>query len=70
LIENEIPQISGSTKVHVTVNKEVEMRFNVSDDGEESPEYKVVKQPDNFVFNTTTGVARWTPQNGSISEIR
>ncbi|XP_055997524.1 uncharacterized protein LOC125645548 [Ostrea edulis] len=69
VIENESPQISGNTKVHVIVNKEIEMRFNVSDDGEENPVYRVLKQPDSFLFDDETGIARWTPQNASVSEI-
>ncbi|XP_055997519.1 uncharacterized protein LOC125645547 isoform X2 [Ostrea edulis] len=69
VIENETPQISGNTTLHVVVNKEVEMRFNVSDDGEETPTYRVLKQPDNFLLDDETGIARWTPQNASISEI-
>ncbi|XP_048727085.2 uncharacterized protein LOC125645542 [Ostrea edulis] len=69
IIENESPEISGNTTVYVVVNKEVEMRFNVSDDGETHPAYIILKQPDNFLLDDETGVARWTPQNASVSEI-
>ncbi|XP_055997522.1 uncharacterized protein LOC125648181 [Ostrea edulis] len=69
VIENESPQISGNTTVYVVVNKEVEIRFNASDDGKENPAYRVLKQPDNFIFDNETGIARWTPKNASLSEI-
>lgn len=31
VIENETPQISGNTTLYVEANKEVELKFNVSD---------------------------------------
>jgi uncharacterized protein (DUF736 family) len=68
--ENETPRISGNTTVHVTVNREVEIRFNASDDGKETPVYRVLKQPDNFILDDGTGIAKWTPQNTGVSEIR
>lgn len=48
----------------------MEIRFNASDDGKENPAYRVLKQPDNFIFDNETGIARWTPKNASLSEIR
>lgn len=39
--ENETPQIvSGNTTLYVELNKKVEFKFNVSDDGEKNPTLK------------------------------
>ncbi|XP_061189287.1 uncharacterized protein LOC133197327 [Saccostrea echinata] len=69
VIENKTPQISGNTTINVEVNKEIELIFNASDDGKERPTYKLLKQPDNFVFDDETGIARWIPRNTNVSEI-
>lgn len=52
------------------VNKTVYMQFNASDDNTIKPEYRVLKYPDGFELNQTTGLATWTPNNSNISEIR
>lgn len=69
-IENETPQISGNTTLYVEANKEVELKFNVSDDGKEKPTLKLLKKPDNFYLDHEANIARWTPQQSSIPEIR
>lgn len=69
-IENETPQISGNTTLYVEANKEVELKFNVSDDGKEKPTLKLLKKPDNFYLDDEANIARWTPQQSSIPEIR
>lgn len=68
--ENESPSITGNTSINVEVNKTVYMQFNASDDNTIKPEYRVLKYPDGFELNQTTGLARWTPNNSNISEIR
>ncbi|XP_062609556.1 uncharacterized protein LOC134271356 [Saccostrea cucullata] len=69
IVENEIPSIHGNTTINAEVNNELTLRFNASDDGKERPMFKVLKQPEGFSFNTTTGVATWTPLNTNVSEI-
>ncbi|XP_062605771.1 uncharacterized protein LOC134267581 isoform X2 [Saccostrea cucullata] len=69
IIENETPRISGNTTINAEVNSKVTLRFNASDDGKERPVFKILKQPEGFSLNTTTGVATWTPLNINVSEI-
>lgn len=70
VIENETPQISGNTTLYVEANKEVELKFNVSDDGKGKPTLKLLKKPDYFYLDDETNTARWTPKQSSIPEIR
>lgn len=56
--------------MYVEANKEVELKFNVSDDGKEKPTLKLLKKPDDFYLNDETNTARWTPKQSSIPEIR
>ncbi|XP_062579175.1 uncharacterized protein LOC134241103 [Saccostrea cucullata] len=67
IIENETPQLSGNTTIHVEVNKEAKLIFNASDDGINKPKLKLQKQPANFTLNNIT--ATWTPSNFSAAEI-
>ncbi|XP_061182283.1 mucin-like protein [Saccostrea echinata] len=69
LIENETPSISGNTYIHAEVGKSVDLWFNYSDDGNQRPKYNILKQPDDFFFNQTSGKAIWTPRNLTMSEI-
>ncbi|XP_062579994.1 protein eyes shut homolog, partial [Saccostrea cucullata] len=69
LIENETPRISGNTSVQVEVGKVVELWFNASDDSKEMPKYNILKSPEDFYLNTTSGEAMWTPKSTNISEI-
>lgn len=69
IVENESPSIAGNTSINVEVNKTVYMQFNASDDNTIKPEYRVLKYPDGFELNQTTGLATWTPNNSNISEI-
>lgn len=68
--ENESPQISGNTTINVHVNKTVEFKFEISDDGKRSPRYVILKQPDHFVLDNQIGIATWTPISDEVSEIR
>lgn len=69
--ENETPQIvSGNTTLYVELNKKVEFKFNVSDDGEKNPTLKFLKNPDNFDFDDETNTVIWTPKNFSNPDIR
>lgn len=52
------------------MNKTVYMQFNASDDRTIKPEYRILKYPDGFKLNNTTGLATWTPKNTNVSEIR
>lgn len=52
------------------MNKTVYMQFNASDDSTIKPEYRILKYPDGFELNNTTGLATWTPKNTNVSEIR
>ena len=69
-LENEIPSITGNTTLFVEVDKEVEIKFNVSDDGKEKPKLELLKYPKNFTLDDETHSARWLPQKNSIPEIR
>ncbi|XP_062609554.1 uncharacterized protein LOC134271353 [Saccostrea cucullata] len=69
LIENETPRISGTTSINVEVGNSVELFFNYTDDGDQRPKYNILKQPENFLLNQTTGIAKWTPRNISVAEI-
>ncbi|XP_061188876.1 mucin-like protein [Saccostrea echinata] len=69
IIENETPRISGNTTINAEIDNEVTLRFNASDDNKERPVFKILKQPEGFRFNATTGEATWTPLNTNISEI-
>ena len=69
-LENEIPSITGNTTLFVEVDKEVEIKFNVSDDGKEKPKLTMLKYPSNFTLDDETSSARWLPQKNSIPEIR
>ena len=53
----------------VEVDKWVEIKFNVSDDGKERPKLALLKYPNNFSLNDETSSARWLPQKNSIPEI-
>lgn len=68
--ENESPTIAGNTSINVEMNKTVYMQFNASDDSTIKPEYRILKYPDGFKLNNTTGLATWTPKNTNVSEIR
>lgn len=70
MVENETPQISGNTTLHVEANKKVKLKFNVSDDDEEKPTLKLLKKPDEFYLDDETNTAIWTPRQSSIPEIR
>ncbi|XP_062609553.1 uncharacterized protein LOC134271352 [Saccostrea cucullata] len=69
LIDNETPRISGNTSIQVEVGKVAELWFNTTDDSNQTPKYNILKSPEDFYLNTTTGVARWTPKSTNISEI-
>ena len=69
-IENETPRISGNTSINVEVGHTVYMQFNASDDSNERPAFKILKHPDGFELNQTTGIASWKPQNTNISALR
>ncbi|XP_061188887.1 uncharacterized protein LOC133197060 [Saccostrea echinata] len=69
VIENETPQISGNTTINVEINKEVDLMFNVSDDGNQRPVYKILHQPRNFFFDNKTGIAKWTPTTDNMAGI-
>lgn len=69
--ENEIPQIiSGNTTLYVELNKKVEFKFNVSDDGQKNPTIIFLKKPDNFELDDETNTVIWTPKNFSNPDIR
>eukprot|EP00105_Crassostrea_gigas_P037421 XP_019921569.1 PREDICTED: fibrillin-1 isoform X2 [Crassostrea gigas] len=69
IVENESPIITGNSSIKVEVNKTVYMQFNASDDSNKLPLYNLLKQPQNFTLNKTTGVAKWTPTSAAISEL-
>uniref|UniRef100_A0A8W8N5D1 Fibrillin-1 n=1 Tax=Magallana gigas TaxID=29159 RepID=A0A8W8N5D1_MAGGI len=69
IVENESPIITGNSSIKVEVNKTVYMQFNASDDSNKLPLYNLLKQPQNFTFNKTTGIAKWTPTSAAISEL-
>ena len=70
LSENETPQISGNVTINAEVNKTVELKFYITDDGKSEPKYIILKRPTNFLFDNQTGIARWTPTNDTSAEIR
>ena len=70
LSENETPQISGNVTINAEVNKTVELKFNITDDGKSQSKFIILKRPTNFSFNNQTGIARWTPKNDISAEIR
>ncbi|XP_052690973.1 LOW QUALITY PROTEIN: uncharacterized protein LOC128168852 [Crassostrea angulata] len=69
IIENESPIITGNDSIKVEVNKTVCMQFNASDDSSNLPIYNLLKQPQNFTLNKTTGIAKWTPVSAAVSEL-
>ncbi|XP_078333705.1 uncharacterized protein LOC111101935 [Crassostrea virginica] len=69
VLENETPQISGNVTINAEVNKTVELKFNITDDGKSQPKFIILKRPTNFSFNNQTGIARWTPKNDISAEI-
>ena len=70
LTENESPQLTGNVSIDAKINEEVVIYLNVTDDGPKKPSLIVLKQPLGFQLNASTGVAKWTPQNYNVSEIR
>lgn len=70
LTENESPQLNGNLTINAKINEEVTIYFNATDDGPEKPNLIVLKQPPGFELNSSTGVAKWKPQNYNVSEIR
>lgn len=70
LTENESPIITGNSSINVEVGKTVYMQFNASDDSTKLPKYNLLKQPESFTLNETTGIAKWTPTSTAVSELR
>lgn len=68
--ENESPRITGNDSINVEVGKTVYMQFNASDDSNKLPKYNVLKQPESFTLNNTTGIASWTPNDINVTELR
>uniref|UniRef100_A0A8W8N521 Fibrillin-1 n=1 Tax=Magallana gigas TaxID=29159 RepID=A0A8W8N521_MAGGI len=66
-LENESPQISGDSQINAQVNRSVELKFNATDDG--TFVYRIIQQPPGFSFNNNSGIARWTPQDDSVTNI-
>ncbi|XP_055997755.1 uncharacterized protein LOC125645868 isoform X2 [Ostrea edulis] len=69
MIENETPNITGNATIFAEVGKEVTLIFTAYDDGKETPTFNILKQPEGFDLNSTTGIATWKPHNMNISEI-
>lgn len=70
LTENKSPIITGNSSINVEVGKTVYMQFNASDDSTKLPKYNLLKQPESFTLNETTGIAKWTPTSTAVSELR
>jgi hypothetical protein len=62
--------MSGNTMIRAEIHQEVKLNFSAADDGKEPPMFKILKQPEGFQLNFTTGIATWTPNNTNISGIR
>uniref|UniRef100_A0A8W8NC50 Fibrillin-1 n=1 Tax=Magallana gigas TaxID=29159 RepID=A0A8W8NC50_MAGGI len=69
ILENESPIITGNSSINVEVGKTVYMQFNASDDSTKLPKYNLLKQPESFTLNETTGIAKWTPTSTAVSEL-
>ncbi|XP_052691021.1 uncharacterized protein LOC128168863 isoform X6 [Crassostrea angulata] len=69
IIENESPRITGNDSINVEVGKTVYMQYNASDDSNKLPKYNLLKQPESFTLNNTTGMASWTPTDINVTEL-
>ncbi|XP_065942268.1 uncharacterized protein [Magallana gigas] len=69
IIENESPRITGNDSINVEVGKTVYMQYNTSDDSNKLPKYNLLKQPESFTLNNTTGMASWTPNDINVTEL-
>ncbi|XP_052712036.1 uncharacterized protein LOC128186279 isoform X1 [Crassostrea angulata] len=69
ILENESPIITGNSSINVEIGKTVYMQFNAYDDSTKLPKYNLLKQPERFSLNETTGIANWTPTSTAVSEL-
>ncbi|XP_065942258.1 uncharacterized protein [Magallana gigas] len=69
ILENESPIITGNSSINVEIGKTVYMQFNAYDDSTKLPKYNLLKQPESFSLNETTGIANWTPTSTAVSEL-
>lgn len=56
--------------LYVEVSKEVELKFNVLDDGKEKLVLKFLKKLDDFYLDDEVNIVRWIFKKLSIFEIR
>ena len=68
---NSIPELTGPTRVNVTVNQTTSIVLNASDaDDATLPTYVVVSQPSSgFTFDNNTQTVEWTPASNDTARL-